>query len=357
MDMVILGGAFIPSLAYAWTVAFIGKLDQYRRIVLDCFAVSLMFVIAFFIIKLAAPQNTFSYIFLAAPYLIFFSGVLTVSFHMLWKEFHGDFSGFFHKSNMPFENKGQEKSTPKPESLSSPEKIFAEVASHDLQEPLEKIIFFGDFLKERYGAEMDEKGRDYLERMIGSAMRVSRLIDDILQFSRLTSRTIEMTEVNLEEVVRDVISDLEVRIQDTHALVEVGKLPVIKADNAQMYHLFQNLITNAIKFRKEDEAPRIVVRALSAEDDFENVSIVVEDNGIGFEQEFAEQIFKPFERLHSQSKYDGSGLGLSICERIVSAHKGKINAKSVPGKGSIFMMTLPISERGLIYGEKSFDRG
>ena len=338
MDMMILGGAFLPSVLYASTVAFIGKIGQYRRIVMDCSAVSLMFVIAFLIVKLATPHHTASYGLLVVPYLIFFAGVLIVSARMLWMEFHS------------------EKNSRQTIREVSSEKVFAEVASHDLQEPLEKIIFFGDFLKERYGAGMDGKGRDYLERMIGSAMRMSGLIEDILQFSRLTSRTIEMKAVNLEEVVREVMSDLEVKIQDTHALIEVGKLPVIKADSAQMYHLFQNLIANAIKFRKNDEAPHVVVRALSNEDDFENVSIMVEDNGIGFEQESAEQIFKPFERLHSKSKYEGSGLGLSICERIVSAHGGRISAKSVPGKGSIFTMTLSLNERRFAHGEESFDR-
>ncbi|MBI4971004.1 MAG: GHKL domain-containing protein [Candidatus Omnitrophica bacterium] len=232
--------------------------------------------------------------------------------------------------------------------------LFADVASHDLREPLEKIIFFGDFIKQRYGAGMDEKGRDYLERMIGSAMRMSRLIEDILEFSRLTSRTFEMKPVDLMGIVREVISDLEVRIQESNALIEVGKLPAITADSKQIYHLFLNLISNAIKFRKKEESPRIIVRSLE-EEEAGHVTIVVEDNGIGFEQQFADQIFKPFERLHSQSDYEGSGLGLSICQRIVMAHGGCINARGVAGKGSMFIITLPKVEKEAGRGEKSFD--
>ncbi len=224
---------------------------------------------------------------------------------------------------------------------------FAYVASHDLQEPLRKIQAFGNLLEEEYGSKLGE-GSDYLNRMRSAAARMSALIEDILSFSRVTSRAREFTKTDLNELIREVLEDLETRIRDTGATVNVEKLPVIDADPSQMRQLFQNLIGNAIKFHKPDIAPIIKINAvtdISQPGKKKHVTVSFEDNGVGFDEKYLDRIFAVFQRLHSRDSYEGTGIGLAVCRKIVERHQGTITASSKPGKGSTFIVTLPIRHK------------
>lgn len=218
---------------------------------------------------------------------------------------------------------------------------FAYVASHDLQEPLRKIVAFGDRLKELRAESLGERGSDYLGRMRDAAFRMQKLIQDLLAFSRVTRQVQTFETVNLETLIYDVLTDLEVRIKKSGGRVEVGKLPAVHADPFQMRQLFQNLIANALKYSKKGESPRVHIRSENVHNGF--VEVTVEDGGIGFEERYLDQIFQPFQRLHSREEYEGSGMGLAICQKIVARHGGKITAKSEPGTGSTFIVTLPTS--------------
>ena len=215
---------------------------------------------------------------------------------------------------------------------------FAYVASHDLQEPLRKIMAFGDRLTNKFDDDLDEQAKDYLNRMQNAAGRMQVLIDDLLTFSRVSTRGGESEPTDLDEVVRGVLGDLEIAIGECGARVEVGELPTVPADPSQMRQLFQNLIGNALKFRRPDTAP--VVR-VTASQQGPSWRIVVMDNGIGFDQQYAEKIFTVFQRLHGRSEYEGSGIGLSVVRRIVERHEGTIDASSAPGEGAVFTITLP----------------
>lgn len=228
---------------------------------------------------------------------------------------------------------------------------FASIASHDLQEPLRKILAFGNRLKDKYGEALTDQGRDYLDRMQNAASRMQTLIDDLLILSRITTRARPFMTVNLAQVTQDVLSDLEVLIQQTQGHVEVGELPTIAADPLQMRQLLQNLIGNALKFHRDEEPP--VVRIYSRFGDQRQPSegladswqIIVEDNGIGFDEMYLDRIFNVFQRLHSRSEYEGTGIGLAICRKIVERHGGSLTAESKPGQGATFTVTLPITQR------------
>lgn len=215
---------------------------------------------------------------------------------------------------------------------------FAYVASHDLQEPLRKIMAFGDRLTKKFDDELDPQAKDYLHRMQNAAGRMQVLIDDLLTFSRVSTRAGEAEPTDLVEVVRGVLGDLEIAIGECGARVEIGQLPTVPADPSQMRQLFQNLIGNALKFRRPDTAP--VVRVTSSRVG-PSWRIVVADNGIGFDEQHAEKIFTVFQRLHGRSEYEGSGIGLSVVRRIVERHDGAISASSTPGEGAVFAITLP----------------
>jgi len=230
---------------------------------------------------------------------------------------------------------------------------FASIASHDLQEPLRKIQAFGSRLQEKYGEALNEQGQDYIERMQNAAQRMHILIDDLLILSRITTRAQPFVPVNLAEVTKEVLSDLEVLIQRTGGLVEVGELPTIDAaDPLQMRQLLQNLIGNALKFHRENEPPFIriysqIIGEQEGESAEESVSaalcqITVEDNGIGFDQKYCDRIFQVFQRLHGRSEYQGTGMGLAICRKIVERHNGSITVESTPGQGAKFIITLPM---------------
>lgn len=232
---------------------------------------------------------------------------------------------------------------------------FAHVASHDLQEPLRKIIAFGDRLRTKYGEELGEVGGDYLSRMQNAAGRMQVLIEDLLTFSRVATRGEPFVETDLNVVANGVLSDLEVAIERAGATVEVGDLPTISVDPLQFRQLVQNLLGNALKFRRPDAVPYVSIRARRLSEaeaaQFELVQaspegwwlIDVKDNGIGFEQKYADKIFTVFQRLHGRSDYEGSGVGLSVVRRIVERHQGTITVTSQPGVGTIFHIVLPAS--------------
>ena len=226
---------------------------------------------------------------------------------------------------------------------------FAYVASHDLQEPLRKIEAFGDRLVKKYISVLPEEGQMFVGRMQSAANRMRQLINDLLSYSRVTTAAAPMQTVALNDVLSGVLSDLQIRIEETGATIEVGELPKIEADPMQMRQLFQNLIGNAIKFRKKDVDPvvRIAAEFIVTQDlavPGRAVTIKVADNGIGFEQQFKDQIFVIFQRLHSRNEYEGTGIGLATCRKIVERHQGLIDAIGIQGEGSTFLITLPLSQ-------------
>lgn len=238
---------------------------------------------------------------------------------------------------------------------------FASVASHDLQEPLRKIQAFGDRLQSLCHQQLGEKGTDYLQRMLTSAARMRRLIDDLLTYSRVSSKAQPFSAVDLNEIAEEVAGDLEGRLQDVNGKLEIGKLPHIEADPMQMRQLFQNLLGNALKFHQKGVPPVVQVTAHNIPAPTGALSgngagngegsraplhceITVQDNGIGFEQEYVDRIFELFQRLHGRDEYQGTGMGLAICRKIVERHAGSITAFSAPGEGSRFVFRLPIQQ-------------
>ncbi|MCH8311552.1 MAG: PAS domain S-box protein [Nitrospinae bacterium] len=215
---------------------------------------------------------------------------------------------------------------------------FASIASHDLQEPLRKIISFGDLLKTRIPAT-DEKAHNYLNRMQNSALRMRNLVEDLLQYTRVNSKPRAFESLDLNKVVKNVLNDLEARIGETQGVVNIKDLPVVEGDPIQMYQLFLNLIANALKFHREGIPPVVNLDSAKIENGFWEIS--VEDNGIGIEEEYVDKIFKPFERLHGKTTYEGTGIGLTICNKIVSRHGGKITVKRQSTNGVTFYITLP----------------
>jgi len=220
---------------------------------------------------------------------------------------------------------------------------FASVASHDLQEPIRKIQAFGEQLRSAHSFELAEEGRDYLQRMLTAADRMQTLINNLLALSRVTTKARPMVPIDLTQVAHEVVVDLEVRVAQSGGRVQVLPLPTIAADLSQMRQLFQNLIGNALKFRRKDVAPVVTIAgSLTRNDSW--CEIRVEDNGIGFDPKYLSRIFAPFQRLHTRQQYEGSGMGLAICRKIVERHKGRISATSVPGQGATFVISLPVNQ-------------
>ena len=216
---------------------------------------------------------------------------------------------------------------------------FAYVASHDLQEPLRKIQAFGDLLKSKHATGLDTQGRDYIDRMQSAAHRMQVLINDLLTFSRVTTKAQPFIPVDLGQVAADVVHDLENRIRESGGTISVGPMPVIDADPTQMRQLLQNLAANALKFRRDDVPPVVDVHGEIRNG---HCHITVADNGIGFEEKYAERIFTMFERLHARTKYEGTGIGLAICRKIAERHGGEVRAHGKPGEGATFVVTLPV---------------
>lgn len=228
---------------------------------------------------------------------------------------------------------------------------FAYIASHDLQEPLRKVQAFGDMLVTQYRDALGEEGRDYLQRMQNASKRMQTLITDLLTFSRVTTKGQPFELVDLGQVIDQVLQDLEVRIRDTGGHVEVGTLPTLEADPVQMRQLLQNLIGNALKFHQKGVPPVVKLHGHVVEPDpatfphwtagVEYWEFTFEDNGIGFDEKYLDRIFTPFQRLHGRGEYEGTGIGLAICRKIVERHAGTITAHSAPGRGATFLITLP----------------
>lgn len=217
---------------------------------------------------------------------------------------------------------------------------FAHVASHDLQEPVRKIQTFADRLLTTCDESLGEKGRDCMERIQRSAGRMEELILDLLKYSRLASRPNPFTTADLKALAEEAVTDLEILIEESEAQVEVCELPSVEVDAVQIRQLFQNLIGNSIKYRGKDKPFVKVYAGESRCNGFREIR--VEDNGIGFDECYLDKIFKPFQRLHGRrAEYKGAGMGLAICRRIVERHGGDITARSNPGKGATFIVTLP----------------
>ena len=223
---------------------------------------------------------------------------------------------------------------------------FAFVASHDLQEPLRKIQAFGDRLKVKVDGAQSPEVKDYLDRMQSAAARMRTLINDLLAFSRVIRSSEPFVEVDLGEITREVLGDLEVRIEKTGAKIDVGVLPVVDADPMQMRQLLLNLISNALKFQPSGSTPiiNITARSLSAASGEQLCELSVQDNGIGFDEKYLDKIFAVFQRLHGRTEYEGTGVGLAVCRRIVDRHHGSIIARSQPGQGATFLVTLPVRQ-------------
>ncbi len=222
---------------------------------------------------------------------------------------------------------------------------FAYIASHDLQEPLRKIQSFGDRLESKYADVLGDKGSDYLKRMRLAANRMSVLINDLLSFSRIDTQSGNYELVDLNEVLDGVLGDLEILIDESNSLVSYQDLPLLEAHSLQMRQLFQNLVGNAIKYRDKNRESRVSITSEiipSSENDGDCCVISIEDNGIGFDQDYAERIFEIFQRLHGRNDYDGTGVGLAVVRKIAERHGGSVIATSVPGEGSIFKVVLKL---------------
>lgn len=218
---------------------------------------------------------------------------------------------------------------------------FASIASHDLQEPLRKVQTFAAHLSATEKDRLSDEGQDFLQRMNTAAGRMRTLIDDLLMFSRVSTKGRPFVPVDLGDVVAQVLVDLEIGIQESGAKLTVGPLPTVAADPVQMRQLLQNLLGNALKFRRPDVAPEITLRA-SVTDGIADLTIT--DNGLGFEPQYATRIFRAFERLHGASAYPGTGIGLALCRKIVDRHNGTIAATSTLGEGATFTIRLPVEQ-------------
>lgn len=230
---------------------------------------------------------------------------------------------------------------------------FAYVASHDLQEPLRKIEVYAQRFEQKCGDGLNPQGREYLGRMRGASQRIRALINDLLSFSRVTTRAEPFQPADLGAVIEQATGDLEVSIEHSGAEVEVGPMPTVQGDPAQLGQLFQNLISNALKFRRKGVKPSIRIWARPVDGELAEANgspapgrceISVEDNGIGIEEKFYDKIFQVFQRLHGRSKYEGTGIGLALCRKIARRHGGEISVASVPGRGSRFSIILTVSE-------------
>ena len=225
---------------------------------------------------------------------------------------------------------------------------FASVASHDLKEPLRKVSAFSGRMIRRQADQLDAEGRDDLIRIDASATRMQALVDDLLAYARVSRQVQPFAPIDLADVTTVVLEDLAESIRETGARVSVGALPIVLGDESQLRQLVQNLLANAIKYRRPDVAPVISVSATMEDVTTAGAGLVVltvRDDGIGFEPRYADRIFAPFERLHGRGQYDGTGIGLAICRRIAERHGGSIRATAAPGQGAAFTVRLPVARR------------
>lgn len=228
---------------------------------------------------------------------------------------------------------------------------FNQIVSHDLQEPLRKIQMFISRIQDTEWETVSEKGKDYFEKIRTSANRMQNLMMDLVNYSRTIKENKVFVKTNLNDILADVTQELALNIEEKKAKIKIGKLPKIDVIQFQIHQLFVNLISNSLKYSKENVAPiiKISLEKIDSEERFNDLifnekkfyKIVVSDNGIGFKQEFSEKIFMLFRRLETEMDYNGTGLGLAICKKIVENHNGFIKADSIPGSGSIFTIYLP----------------
>ena len=219
---------------------------------------------------------------------------------------------------------------------------FAFIASHDLQEPVRKVAIYSDYLLERYGSSFEGRAKGYLQGLVSASHRMRNLINDVLAFSQVNRDQTHYTAVDLNRVVDQALSDLELTIAEKQAVIQKDHLPVVVADESMMVQLFDNLLGNALKYVGEGRPPRVAIRA---ENDGGQVRIRIEDNGIGFEERHVATMFRLFQRLHSKDRFSGTGLGLAICQKIVELHDGKIEAIGKPNAGASFIITLPLRRK------------
>ena len=225
---------------------------------------------------------------------------------------------------------------------------FASVAAHDLQEPLRKIQSFADRLRSKSSTTLDAETVDYLERIQKSSYRMQTLINDLLDYSRVSTKVQPFARVDLNQILTQVISDLEIRLEKTKGKIEYVDLPKVDADPLQMTQLFLNIINNALKFHKPNVPPVVKISSrmtTSKRNGSEICEITVADNGIGFDEKYSDRIFTIFQRLHGRQEYEGTGIGLAICRKIIERHEGTIIAKSIPGESATFVITLPIRQK------------
>lgn len=215
---------------------------------------------------------------------------------------------------------------------------FAAIASHDLKEPLRKIVAYSEMIEQQQ-PEVAREIDSFLQRMRKAVTRMEHLIDGLMKLCRVTQSAQMMEETDLNQVLRDVVQDLEVRVVETQAEINVNRLPVLQADPFQMQLLFRNLISNSLKYRKADVPPKISIGVLNENE--KGYEFYVEDNGIGIARDNIQNIFKPFERLHSRDKVEGSGIGLAICRQVVDRHKGELSVESEVGRGTRFLIRIP----------------
>jgi light-regulated signal transduction histidine kinase (bacteriophytochrome) len=216
---------------------------------------------------------------------------------------------------------------------------FAYVSSHDLQEPLRMITSYLQLLQRRYQGQLDDKADKYIHFAVDGASRMQNLINDLLEYSRITRSVREPKTTNCEFILNQTLSNLKLMIKDSRVAISHDPLPELITDSTQLAQVFQNLIVNGIKFRNE-EAPKIHIAAEKKANEW---VFSVRDNGIGIDSQYSEKIFEIFKRLNTREKYSGTGIGLAICKRIVEGHGGRIWVESELGKGSTFYFTLPIN--------------
>jgi len=222
---------------------------------------------------------------------------------------------------------------------------FTSVASHDLKEPVRKISIFSRLLKDKWEDKLDESSARFFNTIIGSSERMAKLIDELLSFSRLSHNTRVFENVDLNRLLQQIIDDLEIPINEYKATINVQHLPVVQGVSLQLGQVFQNLISNSLKFSKEHEKPVIEIYCKETNKENNFCKIVFKDNGIGFKPQQGDKIFEIFHRLHSKDNYEGTGVGLAIVKKIVSLHNGSIHAKGKENEGAVFEIMLPLVQQ------------